>query len=205
MCGWWRDARICRSSRNRRTPKPAHEPVVDFQAAPDQLERDALPEVAVVALGEVHDAHATASELADDAVWSHARLVSVRGAEARDEWCRELGGRRREEGVCTLTRVEEPDDFVIELAIDAARVTQERLARLAGLVEHRVEQRFDRAPVLTDIPRLQSPSRPVGAPHSLDERRGRGADGGDPTYRQALHPASADTRELGTRRSEDPP
>ena len=63
-----RDGRVIELGENLPFATKAHRGVVAVEAAPHELERDDLNELAIGALGPIHDAHASTPELVDHAI-----------------------------------------------------------------------------------------------------------------------------------------
>ncbi len=62
------DGRVIELGENLPFAAEAHRGVVAVEAAPHQLERDDLSELAIGALGPIDDAHASTTELLDHAI-----------------------------------------------------------------------------------------------------------------------------------------
>jgi hypothetical protein len=129
--------------------KAAREVILGPGAATNELERDALAESAVVALGEVDHAHPPASRLADDPVGADPR--PRRGQVARGERARQQGrhapqGRLLQEVLGRVAGAEELLDVLAQVGVPGAGAIQVARALLRRQVEGGVEDLFDLAP-----------------------------------------------------------
>ncbi len=144
--------------------EPADEGVARRTGA-HQLQCDALAELRVVALGEVHRAHAAAAQLAQDAVRpdplgrQRGLAELVRGEQAG----RELGGWPRKEALRLLHEAEQPHHDGARLGAHVG-ARDESGPRVGRPVERRFQQRVRLAPALgRELPHgsLRSGSWPV--------------------------------------------
>ncbi len=108
-----------------------------MRATADQLHRHLAPELTVVALGEVNDAHAPVGELADDAIGTDAR-VQHRVATQQGS-----GGIAFEDALSPLVGGDQSLDLGVELAVIAAGVGKPRIALADRVIQSRLEERLD--------------------------------------------------------------
>ena len=132
----------------------AAQDLVGVHAALDDLERDALLELLVRALGQIDHAHAAAADLLDDAVRPDAHAGSERRVVAGKAVRVQLGEERCGEGVdgvadrllgCRLA-LEELEHFAAQLLVAVARAPYEGFALGRCDVERGGEQLVDSLP-----------------------------------------------------------
>ena len=143
--------RVIELGENLPLAAEAHRGVVAVEAAPHQLERDDLSELAVGALGPIHDAHASTPQLVDHAIGTDAITHIERtllGAVGRREGpaakpC--LGAIIQEVasgGVCG----EQLLDSLAEGGIFTADAFEQGAASVDRELERLIEQRFETRP-----------------------------------------------------------
>ncbi len=121
------------------------------QVAPHQLDRGALHELPVGALGEEDLAHPAFADLLDETPGTDPRpgLASVGGGERpRQQSAGALGERRGEEGAGLGVGREQLLDLGAQRRVARAGPVEERGARLRRQVQRLVEDRLERAPAL---------------------------------------------------------
>ena len=125
---------------------PLDLPVVE--AAADDFDRHPAAELPVVTLREVDDAHAAASELAQDLVRPDVagRVGIVEWSIAGEQRCRERGQRTLERAGGTVVCREQFAHRGEEIAVTATGGRQPRGAMLRRLIEGRLEEIFDLLP-----------------------------------------------------------
>jgi hypothetical protein len=112
--------------------------------APDQLQRHALPELVVVALGQVHGAHSAPADLSYHAERPDPRRGPA-GGERRDvvpvyQRDADGGGGDLQEVVAPIVRVQETMDRGAELGIGGTRAIDERGSLVGWEVERPVQE-----------------------------------------------------------------
>ena len=145
------DGRVIELGENLPLAAEAHRGAVAVEAAPHELDRDDLSELAVGALGPIHDAHASTPQLVDHAIGTDASTHIERtllGAAGRREGpaaqpclgaiIQEVAGG----GICG----EQLLDSRAEGGIFAADAFEQGVALIDRKLERLIEQRFETRP-----------------------------------------------------------
>src|SRR5215213_3529482 len=148
MFVWFSADAVCASRANRVNASGSCESVSE------ELERHRTAQPRV--FGLVHDAHAAATQLLDDAVVRErltdqriaAALTAVVAALSSELACGEIDRRSTEEPVGAVVCGEQRTDFVFQPLVGAARVAKIGVALYRGNVERGLQQLIDVIPAL---------------------------------------------------------
>ncbi len=145
---------VQRRRRLRFAREPAQGLWIPRELFGDELERHRTAQPRV--FGLVHDAHAAATQLLDDAVVRErltdqqiaVGLTAVVAALSGELACGEIDRRSAEEPVGTVVCSEQRTDFVFQPLVGAARVAKIGVALYRGNVERGLQQLIDVIPAL---------------------------------------------------------
>jgi len=110
----------------------------------DQLQRDALLELAVSALAEVNAPHSATADLAHDAKWPDAiRQRTAEGGGGFEDRSRERDGRRLEKAVGVMISAEQLVHFVAQPIVSLGSPVDERRLGFRGKIDDGIEDGID--------------------------------------------------------------
>jgi hypothetical protein len=145
------DGRVIELGENLTFATEAHRVFVAVEPAPYELERDELNELAISALGPIHDAHASTPELVEHAIWTYTstsvertllRAVSRRHRPAEQPCL----GAIIQEVACSGVSREQLLDSLTEGGVVAADAFEQRASSVAGEIQCLIKQRFEPRP-----------------------------------------------------------